>query len=362
MLERAKMAEAFPFTVMVIMEGCTIGLTILAKSAITAGMNPFVFVVYTNALGSISLLPYSFLFHRERIEQSIFSFPLLLRIFFLGLTGIAIAQNLAFLGLSYSSPIVVCEMGLMIPTISFLLQFIMRKTKLDLGSTNIRVKVIGSLISIMGAIVVEIYKGPYIRKASSQQLQTRKPSLFVFYSTPDRWLIGGILLLASSLSICIWNIIQLGTIRQYPQVMKVVSFYSLAGTIQCAIFSLIVERDLDAWKLKLNLDLLLIIATAIFTSIIRSSVHISCTQMKGPLYVPMFKPFGIVFANAFGVGFFTNSLRYGSVIGAVITGMGYYTIMWGHVREGDELHKRHNIDRLDSSDEKVPLLEEESEV
>ncbi|KAJ0095869.1 hypothetical protein Patl1_16207 [Pistacia atlantica] len=237
-----------------------------------------------------------------------------------------------------------------------------RKTKLDLGSTNIRVKVIGSLISIMGAIVVEIYKGPYIRKASSQQLQTRKPSLFVFYSTPDRWLIGGILLLASSLSICIWNIIQLGTIRQYPQVMKVVSFYSLAGTIQCAIFSLIVERDLDAWKLKLNLDLLLIIATAIFTSIIRSSVHISCTQMKGPLYVPMFKPFGIVFATAFGVGFFTNSLRYGSVIGAVITGMGYYTIMWGHVREGDELDKRHNIDRLDSSDEKVPLLEEESEV
>jgi hypothetical protein len=80
--------ELVPFVAMAIMEACTIALTIMAKTALTGGMSPFVFVVYTNAFGSILLLPFSFLFHRnERTEQSIFSWPLLVRVFFLGFTG-----------------------------------------------------------------------------------------------------------------------------------------------------------------------------------------------------------------------------------------------------------------------------------
>ncbi|KAH7570244.1 hypothetical protein JRO89_XS05G0075300 [Xanthoceras sorbifolium] len=231
----------------------------------------------------------------------------------------------------------------------------------------------------MGAVTVEIFKGPFIREASYSQLQAQKPPLFVFYSTQDRWVLGGILLAASSLSVCVWNNIQLGTMRQYPQVMKVVSSYSLAGTLQCAMIGLIVERDLKAWKLKLNMDLLLIVVTAIFGSIIRTSVHVVCSRMKGPFYVAMFKPFGIVFATIFGVSFFTNALHYGRtanftyvkedhseqevlidpyVIGAIVTGMGYYTVMWGQITEQDELRKGKNIE----SDEKVPLLQEENEV
>ncbi|KAF5746629.1 nodulin MtN21 family protein [Tripterygium wilfordii] len=359
---RGKVLEVVPFIAMVTMEGCTIGLTILAKTAITGGMSPLVFVVYTNALGSILLLPYSILFHRYSPQQSIFTFPLLMRIFFLGFTGIFMAQNLAFLGLSYSSPIVVCVMGLLLPAISFILSLILRTKERDWRRTSFQVKVVGTIVSIMGATVVEIYKGPYIRTASSSCLQQHnKPHLFVYLSTADHWVLGGILLAASSLCVSAWNIIQLGTVKQYPHVMKVVSFYSLAGTIQCVVFSLFVERDPSAWKVNLNMDLLLIVTTAIFVSVIRSSIHITCSTMKGPLYVPMFKPFGIAFATFFGVTFFTNSLHYGSVMGAVITGMGYYTVMWGQLKEGEDKEEYSSSLKSseDSSDMKVPLLQED---
>ncbi|EOY00432.1 hypothetical protein QUC31_014281 [Theobroma cacao] len=361
---REKMGEVVPFTLMVIMEGCTIGLTILAKTAITGGMSPFVFVVYTNAIGSLLLLPLSFIFHRERTEQSLLTFPLLVRIFFLGLTGIAVSQNLAFVGLSYSSPIVVCAMGLLIPSLSFLLSIIPRTTRLDWRNSSSQAKLMGTLISITGAAVVELYKGPFIRKSSyfyAHQLKVI-PKLFVFYSAPDNWILGGILLAAASLSVAMWNVIQLGTVKQYPQVMKVVSFYSLAGTIQCLVFSLIMERDLNAWKLKLNLELLLIVVTGVFGSIIRSNVHLAWSRMKGPFYVPMFKPFGIVFATFFGVSFFTNSLHYGSVIGTLITGMGYYAVMWGQIRE-EELRKERDVERTDDTSDqiKTPLLQEQEE-
>ncbi|WRX15967.1 hypothetical protein QQP08_008454 [Theobroma cacao] len=370
---REKMGEVVPFTLMVIMEGCTIGLTILAKTAITGGMSPFVFVVYTNAIGSLLLLPLSFIFHRERTEQSLLTFPLLVRIFFLGLTGyvplyllqsIAVSQNLAFVGLSYTSPIVVCAMGLLIPSLSFLLSIIPRTTRLDWRNSSSQAKLMGTLISITGAVVVELYKGPFIRKSSyfyAHQLKVI-PKLFVFYSAPDNWILGGILLAAASLSVAMWNVIQLGTVKQYPQVMKVVSFYSLAGTIQCLVFSLIMERDLNAWKLKLNLELLLIVVTGVFGSIIRSNVHLAWSRMKGPFYVPMFKPFGIVFATSFGVSFFTNSLHYGSVIGTLITGMGYYAVMWGQIRE-EELRKERDVERTDDTSDqiKTPLLQEQEE-
>ncbi|XP_017970117.1 PREDICTED: WAT1-related protein At1g70260 isoform X2 [Theobroma cacao] len=319
------MGEVVPFTLMVIMEGCTIGLTILAKTAITGGMSPFVFVVYTNAIGSLLLLPLSFIFHRERTEQSLLTFPLLVRIFFLGLTG---------------------------------------TTRLDWRNSSSQAKLMGTLISITGAVVVELYKGPFIRKSSyfyAHQLKVI-PKLFVFYSAPDNWILGGILLAAASLSVAMWNVIQLGTVKQYPQVMKVVSFYSLAGTIQCLVFSLIMERDLNAWKLKLNLELLLIVVTGVFGSIIRSNVHLAWSRMKGPFYVPMFKPFGIVFATFFGVSFFTNSLHYGSVIGTLITGMGYYAVMWGQIRE-EELRKERDVERTDDTSDqiKTPLLQEQEE-
>uniref|UniRef100_A0A1J3EYK8 WAT1-related protein n=1 Tax=Noccaea caerulescens TaxID=107243 RepID=A0A1J3EYK8_NOCCA len=80
--------EFVPFVAMVIMEACTIALTIMTKTALTGGMSPFVFVVYTNAFGSILLLPFSFFFHKnDRTEESIFSWSLLVRVFFLGFTG-----------------------------------------------------------------------------------------------------------------------------------------------------------------------------------------------------------------------------------------------------------------------------------
>ncbi|XP_021829873.1 WAT1-related protein At1g70260-like [Prunus avium] len=370
--------EALPFSVMVTMEGCTIILTIWAKTVMTVdGMSPFVFVVYTHALSSLMLLLYSFIFHcprnRGRREQSLFSLNLFVRCFFLGLTGITISQNLGFLGLSYSSPILVCAMGLMIPTFSFLLSIILRRTRLDWRSSSFQAKVSGTIISIIGAVAVEFYKGAYIRTSSvssspGKQLPVlAQKALLVFSSEPtEHWVVGGILLASASLSVSVWNIIQLGTMKLHPEVeaMEVVTFYSLLGTIQSAILSLFLERNPSAWRLKLNMELLLIILTAIFGGLVRSRVHNWCMSIKSPYYVPLFKPFGIVFATIFGVSLSANSLHYGSVIGSVVIGMGYFVISWGQIREDEGQQDQQCVDeRLEpNSERKVPLLQEENNV
>ncbi|ESQ28190.1 hypothetical protein EUTSA_v10018724mg [Eutrema salsugineum] len=372
---KVRREEFVPFVAMAIMEACTIALTIMAKTALTGGMSPFVFVLYTNAFGSALLLPFSFFFHKnERTEESIFSWPLLVRVFFLGFTGIFLFQNLAFVGLSFSSPIVVCAMGLLMPSFSFLLSLILGRSKVDWRNTSSRAKVMGTIISISGAIVEELYKGPFIRPASSSsptRFLNSIPRLFVYYNIPDNWFLGCIFLAAAVFSVSLFNVVQTGTVKNYPHVMKVASFYSIVGTIQCLMFSLFMERDLTAWKIQPNFDLFLIIATGIFGSVIRTSVHVKCTQMKGPYYVPLFKPFGIFWATLFGTSFFVNSLHYGSVLGAAIGGVGYYTVSWGQLKETEEKQnpkeERKPIKTTHHYEEdeyKVPLLinQEESPV
>lgn len=56
------------------------------------------------------------------------------------------------------------------------------------------------------------------------------------YSNFDFWLYG-----------------QMGTVKQYPQPMKVASCYSAIGTIQSAILSFfILERNPNAWEVNVN--------------------------------------------------------------------------------------------------------------
>lgn len=60
-----KAAVLVPFGSMVLVEGCIIVLTIMASTAMARGMSPFVFLVYTNALGSIILVPYSYFYDKD---------------------------------------------------------------------------------------------------------------------------------------------------------------------------------------------------------------------------------------------------------------------------------------------------------
>ncbi|KAH9609143.1 hypothetical protein KSS87_002369 [Heliosperma pusillum] len=213
-----KVFDLVPSLVMFIMEGCTIALTITAKSAMNAGMNQFVFVAYTNALSSILLLSYCLIFHRERVT---------------------IAQNLAFTGLRESSPIVV------------------------------------------------------------------------------------------------------STFAKFPDMMVIVTCYTIFGTVQTVFVDVVANGDINAWKLKWDLELLIIVLTALFGTLVRSRVQAWCMGLKGPMYVAEFKPLGLFWACLIGLSLFGSSLHFGSVIGTGIVAMGYLTVLSG-VKEETKLPVQDN--------------------
>ncbi|XP_060186074.1 WAT1-related protein At1g70260 [Lycium barbarum] len=354
--------KMLPCIAMIIIEACTIFLTIMASTAMSKlGMSSFVFVVYTNALSFILLIPYSFLLHRkDKTEEPLLTFPLLSRAFFLGLVGVTIAQNLAFAGLSYSSPIVACGAANMIPAFSFIIAIILRRIKINWKSQGSIVRVVGTLISIVGILAMTLYKGPVVKQYSPSFLHlATSPKLLVFTSTHENWVLGCFLFSSASFVLIIWNIIQAGTSKQHPHVMKITCLYTLFGTIQSALLALFMEKDLSVWRLKLDFELLVIVLTAIFGSLIRSSVQMWCTRLKGSSYILFFKPVGVPVASTCGCVLFAATFHYGSMFSACICGLGYYTTLWGQLKEDET--KRDMKVNVFASDERAPLLQEQQE-
>lgn len=69
----------------------------------------------------------------------------------------------------------------------------------------------GTIISLSGALVEELYKGPFIRPASSAsptRFLKSVPKLLVYYNLPDNWFLGCIFLAAAVFSVSLFNVIQ----------------------------------------------------------------------------------------------------------------------------------------------------------
>ncbi|CAI0455883.1 unnamed protein product [Linum tenue] len=129
--------------------------------------------------------------------------------------------------------------------------------------------------------------------------------------------------------------LQTQIMKEYPAEVTVVFFYNIVVCIIAAFVALVTEgTSPTAWILKPNVALASVICSG-FGSCLNNSVHTWALRIKGPVFVAMFKPLSIAIAVAMGVMFLGDTLYLGSVIGAVVISIGFYTVMWGKAQEDD---------------------------
>ncbi|KAG4932702.1 hypothetical protein JHK87_046704 [Glycine soja] len=273
-------------------EWLDVGLTTLGKATMSRGMNHFVFVVYSNALATLILLSSSF--------------------------------------------------------------FINRMEKLNIGSSISQIKVMGTVLSIAGALLVTLYKGSPIISFRTQPSPSQPlPSLL---AATSNWVIGGLFFATASISPAAWNITQAAILKGDSSQLTILAYYCLFGTIQSAILSLIVVRDPNEWKIRPDVELIAVFYSATVGSVVTFSVNTWCIKKKGAVFISLFKPVGIAIAAFSTVVFLGETLHVGSVIGAVVIAIGFYTVLWAQSKE--ENAKGLQVDRLSSpSAQASPLLE-----
>ncbi|KAF5730093.1 WAT1-related protein [Tripterygium wilfordii] len=345
-----------PFAAMVSLQFLDVGLTTLGKAAMSRGMSHYVFVVYSNALGTLLLLP-SFFFNRK--GRTPLTYSILFKFSLLSLLGITIMQNCVMTAVNYSSPALGSAMSQLIPAFTFLLAVILRMEKLDLGSSKSQIKIISTIVSTSGALIMILYKGAPIIALDIQSQQESLPS--VSSAKMNNWVLGGFLFAAACLSISINTTYQAVVLKDYPSQTTLVTFYCFFGTIQCVIVSLIAERNPNAWKLRHNIEFISVIFSAVCGTAVTSSVVTWCIRKKGPVFVAMFNPVGIAISAILSVIFLGETLHVGSIIGTIIIVVGFYGVVWSQSKEEEECRiLRVEGSRLSS--QRSPLLENRMDV
>ncbi|XVF14136.1 hypothetical protein REPUB_Repub09cG0031400 [Reevesia pubescens] len=346
--------DVLPFTAMVSVECFNVGLNILFKAATLKGMSYYIFITYSFAVGALLLLPLSFIFPSRAVLPSK-KFHLVSRILLLGLIGF-LAQICAYKGIEYSSPTLASAISNLYPAFTFILAVLFRLERVVLRSSASQAKILGTIASISGALVVVLYKGP---KVFSSLPWTSSSVLLEWplKSSESNWVIGGILLAVAYLLFSFWYIIQTQVMEIYPAELIVALFYNLCAAIISAPICLIAESDLSSWILRPSIAVIAVLYSGFFSSF-SSIVIIWGLHLKGPVYIAIFSPLSIAIAAFMSVIFLGDSLHLGSIVGAVIIAMGFYAVIWGKAKEEERTDDDTSFSSLaTSSSGKVPLLQ-----
>ncbi|XP_018481778.2 WAT1-related protein At3g28100 isoform X2 [Raphanus sativus] len=301
--------EAMFLTAMLASETGIVGLNTLFKVATTKGLNSYSFLGYSYLLASLLLLP-SHLFSNRSRSLPPLSFSILCKIGLLGLIGSTYVIT-SYIGVKYSSPTLASAISNITPALTFILAIICRMEKVRFKERSSVAKVMGTILSLVGAFVVVLYHGPRVFTVSSPPY-LKFPQLSRSLSSPNSdWIIGGCLLTVRDIFVSVSFILQAHIMSEYPAAFTVSFFYTLFVSIITSLTGLVVERNNPSvWIIRFDITLICILAMGIFTPVYYV-IHSWTVRYKGPLYLAIFKPLSILIAVIMSAIFLEDSLYLG---------------------------------------------------
>ncbi|KAK4402820.1 WAT1-related protein [Sesamum angolense] len=340
------MESSLPFMGMVLAVTALATNMIISKMAMNNGTSFFILSVYSNALATLILFPCGFLFHRSKRPP--LTFPILCRIFLLACFG-CLADIGSYAGINNSSPTLGTELLNLVPGFTYILAIIFRMEGLNLRRTSDLSKSLGTLVSIAGASIVTLYKGPAIMNKT-----LTLGSSALFSPSQQNWVLGGVLLAIAAFLTAAWSIVQTWILKIYPAEMIIVAVYCLFVTAQSTLVALIAEKKMRyiyciTWR-----DILGNHQHNI------STLHDVVVPLEDwPTFCSLFNPLTIVISVVIGVVFLHEVLYFGSVAGALILVCGFYAVIWGKAKES-KMNMSAEASNVESTSHETPLSAEGS--
>ncbi|XP_023639203.1 WAT1-related protein At3g28080-like isoform X2 [Capsella rubella] len=199
--------EAVFLTTMLATETASVGITTLFKVATSKGLKIYPFIGYSYLLASLLLLPSLFFTNRSRSLPPL-SITILSKIGLLGFLG-SMYLITGCIGIEYSNPTLASAISNIVPALTFILAIIFRMEKVTFKERSSVAKLMGTILSLIGALVVVLYHGPRVFVASSPSYLTSR-QLFppLLSSSNSDWLIGGAILTIQCIFVSISFILQ----------------------------------------------------------------------------------------------------------------------------------------------------------
>ncbi|CAN6558536.1 unnamed protein product [Malus baccata var. baccata] len=322
-----------PVMMMLVVQASYVGMNISYKLVAEVGMNFTILVAYRNMFSAALMLPLALIFERKRPKLTL---GILFQGFISGLLGATMAQNFYIESLGLTSATYAVAFNNLIPVITFLIALCFRMEKLALGTHAGRAKAVGTLVCVGGTMIFTFYKGHEIVIWSTDVNLLRKyshQSSQVLHRNTLTQLLGSVLALCSSISFALWLIFQKKMTRDYPCQYSSTALMSIMASIQSTAFALCKERDWIQWKLGWDIKLFTAVYSGVITSGLVLTLTAWCVLMRGPLFVAIFNPLGLLLVALAATLLLDEKLHLGSILGGVLIICGLYMVLWSQREE-----------------------------
>lgn len=315
-----------PFVLMVLLQFGLSGMYIISEVTLKQGMSRYVLIVYRNAIAAISLAPFALILERKiRPKMTISVF---LKIIALAILEPILDQNLAYLGIKLTSSSYASAIMNAVPAVTFVIAVILRLERVKIGEVRSQAKVMGTIVTLGGALLMTLYKGPIIDLIWSPKTSPFGETISG-ESSDKHWLTGTICILIACVAWACFFILQSITIKKYPAGLSLAFWICSMGTILSAAVTLVAEHHSGVWAIGLDSRLIAPLYTGIIGSGITYYVQGVVMKTRGPVFVTAFNPLCMIIVAIISSILLAEKLHLGSIIGAIIIAVGLYAVVWG---------------------------------
>ncbi|KAL5707716.1 hypothetical protein ACHQM5_018582 [Ranunculus cassubicifolius] len=319
-----------PYIAMISLQFGYAGMNIITKVSLNRGMSHYVLVVYRHAIATAVIAPFAIII--ERKVRPKMTFRVFMQIFVLALLGPVIDQNFYYAGLKYTSPTFSCAMSNMLPAMTFVMAVLCRMEKVDIKKVRCQAKVLGTVITVAGAMLMTLYKGPIMELFWARGAHTHEATVTSAQAEKD-WLKGSILLIIATLAWAALFILQAITLKQYPAHLSLTTLICFIGTLQSIAVTFVMEHKLSVWSIGWDMNLLAAAYAGIVSSSIAYYVQGLVMKKRGPVFASAFSPLMMIVVAIMGSFILAEKIYLGGILGAILIVAGLYSVLWGKYKE-----------------------------
>ncbi|CAL5414499.1 unnamed protein product [Camellia sinensis] len=184
-------------------------------------------------------------------------------------------------------------------------------------------KVLGTMLCVGGAAVYS-----FVKAAQDQNSHS-----YTGCGTKAQCLKGSLFALSAQALCSLWLIMHGPLTKIYPDKLRLTTIQCFFSCIQSAIWALAVERNISAWKLGWDLNLLVVAYCGVIFVALTYWLRIWVIEKRGPIFSAAFNPLAFIVTAIFSAILWKETLHWGSVCGALLLVGGLYGVLWGKHKE-----------------------------
>ncbi|RWW54903.1 hypothetical protein BHE74_00038489 [Ensete ventricosum] len=279
--------SAKPYLAMVFLQVGYSGMYVVSVASLKRGMSHYVLVVYRNAVAAVVVAPFALW---PVLDQNFY---------YMGAKDTSASEIFHFLYLS---------MEYVDWNIDGLF-FVIRMEKIDIKKRRSQAKVVGTLVTVIGALLMILYTGPAIEFVRTKG---RSHHADDGSKNESHWLVGTFMLLFR---------------------LSLSTLICLTGAGQSGALALVMERSAKPWSIGFDTRLFTAVYSGIMCSGIAYYVQGMVMKERGPVFVTAFNPLCMIITAITSSIILAEEITLGRLLGAVIIVIGLYFLIWGKSKD-----------------------------